>query len=127
MQLLFISTLSQVPKLSFYNYFNETMEMLRDELSFGSYKNALLPNLKTTKSTVFSAMFITFYTILSLKEALLDVDFLFGILSFACIACEFRRSVRMTVVASQEAKSHAKFSETVKLYQISSSCNNGLQ
>lgn len=110
-------TLCQVPNLSFYKNLNETLDIVKNELPFGKVTMALLANNNSHQNAVIVAIFIIFYTIMCLKEALLQVDILFGTISFACIALEFRKVVRKAVVMSQTTKTLVKIPQTIALYQ----------
>ncbi len=77
---------------------------MRNEFPFGNYTTEL------QASSVIVATFIIYTTLLSIKEALIEIDILLGIIPFACIAFEFSKIVRTTVGGLQNA-------ETVALYQ----------
>ncbi len=80
-------------------------------------ENILTTNNKTPENRMVASVCIIYYTMLSLKTTLLEVDIFFGVMSFACIAFEFSKKVYKTIEASQKTTTLENLPETVEHYQ----------
>lgn len=88
--------------------------MVRNELPF---ENIVLTNNKDYANTLFGATFIIHYTMMCLKTSLLEVDILFGAITFAYIAAEFRKVVCKTVTSSNTTQTLVNIPDTISLYR----------
>lgn len=107
-----IAAVSQVPDLSFYKNFNQTMEMVRNEFLYENYAS------NSQASTLIATIFIIFYTVVSIKEAIIEVGILVGILSFASIAFEFSKLVCLKAVTSRRTKTVSFYQKILRVITI---------